>query len=283
MNEKRVLNILDEQTPVAAAQQQGLQPAGIAERFVALLIDFGVIFIPCQFLLIVAARLLDLDLNTIYLLLLGINIIFILYEAIFTAGGRATLGKNLVGIQVVKKDTYENLGFISAFIRAVGYYISAALFMCGFLMAFFDDKHRALQDFLAGSVVVRVRPKGAVESMLLTASGVILMIVFLGFFYNQIFSKGSFVQRRMIRNAEIHLEKISLLEEIHFIMYGRYTNDLLRLSLLSGDPVQFQRDTQAVFQPKGFALGVTQNGYKMTAVAKDSRNTRVFFTAQGDE
>ena len=280
MEENRI-NIMSDEVAISGAVQNEVEdtpkPAGIAERFVALLIDWGLISILYQLLLIVILRKYTFDVEQIYALLAAVLIPFVLYETIWSCGGRNTLGKKLVGIRVADKDTGEALGFGRAFVRAVGYIFSAALLMCGFLVAILDDRHRALHDYLAGSVVVQARPKGFLEKTLLTVVGVALIVAFSGYFYTLLFGAGSFAQQRLISRAQTHLEKIGYLEDLHRARFGYYTNDLLRLSILSGDPVQFQRDTQKVLDNKGFRIGVTQNGYKLKAHAKDVRKTAVYY------
>lgn len=282
MEEHRI-NIMDDQ-PASAAEQtqpqeQGPVVAGVAERFVALLIDWGVICIPYQLLLVVAMKWIQPDLTQIYWLLAGINVPFILYETIFTSGGRNTLGKWLIGVRVVNNQTGEPLSLGRAFMRTIGYYISAALLLCGFLLAFIDTEHRALHDYLAGSVVIESRHKSWGEKTALLLCGILLMAAFGGYFYKRLFGAGSLTQQRLISQAKTHIEKIGYLEELHRIYYGAYTNDLLRLSILSGDPVQFQRDTQKVLHRKGFRIGVGPQGYKISAQAKDIRNTPVYYPA----
>ena len=162
MTENRI-NIMDPQTPAPAAAAVSEKPqveyASVTERFVALLIDYGVVFIPAQLLAGLVLKLLgpDVELWQIVALFGGINVLFILYETVFSCGDRVTLGKALVGIAVVKKDLSGPVSLPRAFMRAIGYYVSAALLMCGFLLAFFDDRHRALHDFFGGSVVVQIR------------------------------------------------------------------------------------------------------------------------------
>ena len=214
------------------------------------------------------------------MLFAGINFLFILYETILSCGDRVTLGKSLVGIAVVKKDLSGSISLPRAFLRAIGYYVSAGLLMCGFLLAFFDDKHRALQDFFGGSVVVQVRERTWFERTFVRFLGTVLLLAFAWTAYTQFFGKGSLLQQFYISRAQEHLGKIALLEEAHYSLYGSYTNDLLRLSLLSGDPVQFQRDTQKVLYPKGFKIGVQGNSYKISAMAKDAKHTPVYWSSK---
>ena len=271
---------------VAVSQEEQKEPevkyATITERFVALLIDYGVVFFPAQ---LIGEQILkwigpNAELWQILSVFVGINVAFILYETILSSGDRVTLGKSLVGIAVVKKDLSGPISFPRAFLRAIGYYLSAALFLGGFLFAFFEERHRSLHDFLGGSVVVQIRHKTFFENVAIRLLGGILMISFAWVTYSQYFSSGALLQGYYIRKAEEHLQKIALLEEGHFSRYGYYTNDLLRLSLLSGDPVQFQRDTHTVLQPRGFKIGVRKDGYKISGVARDNKHTPVYFESK---
>ncbi len=281
MTEEYRINIMQDQAPITvgeATPEEETPVAGVMERLVALLIDGGVISIIYQLFLVAALRWwLQPDLEQIYWLLAGVNVPFILYETIFNSGGRNTLGRALVGIRVVNRKTAEPLTLCQAFLRAIGYYISAVLLLCGFLLAYIDTERRALHDYLAGSIVVQARKKSWLEKTVLTLTGLVLLTAFTGYFYMQIFGAGSFTQKRMVLRAQKHLEKIGFLEESHRIHFGYYTNDLLRLSILSGDPVQFQRDTQAVLDRKDFRIGVSDRSYKIKARAKDTRKTPVYY------
>lgn len=283
MTEHRI-NIMEPEIPAvqkpAASEEPKVVYAAVTERFVALLIDYGIIFIPVQLILSLVLKLTSpmLSLWGLLAVIFGMNALFLLYETVLSCGDRVTLGKSLVGIAVMKKDLSGPLSFPKAFVRAVGYYISAALLMCGFLVAFFDDRHRALHDFLGGSVVVQVREKSWLERAAVRFLGGILLAAFAWTAYSQFFGGGELLEKYQVDQARRHLRKVALLEEAHYTRYGKYTNDLLRLSLLSGDPVQFQRDTQKVLAPKGFKIGVNGNRYKISAVARDQKNTPVYYS-----
>lgn len=279
MNEPYRMNIMQDEPAAPAAAAPTPQPAvaGVLERLVALLIDAGLIFFIYQVFLLVLLRFTSPDLQQLYWWIAGVNVPFILYETLFTSGGRNTLGRVLVGVRAVRLADGGTLNLAQAFVRAMGYYVSAALLMCGFLLAFIDSQHRALQDYLAGSVVLQARQKSWGEKALLSLTGLVLLLAFGGYFYKQLFGAGSLVQQRMITRAQEHVKKIGYLEEMHRVQFGRYTNDLLRLSILSGDPVQFQRDTQAVLDRKDFRIGVSATGYKIKARAKDVRKTPVYY------
>lgn len=285
MTEHRI-NIMDDNEPAVAAgpQPQEKEPqvvyAAVSERFVAFLIDYGVVFIPCQLVGRLVFKMLgnEAELWHYFAWMLLVNGLFILYETIFSCGDRVSLGKSLMGLAVMQKDLDGPLSFVQALKRAAGYYLSGFLLMCGFLLAFFDDRHRALHDILGESVVVQVREKTFGERALVRALGSLLLITFAWTAYAQFFGKGALVDQYYIRHARKHLRKVAALEEVHKARYGYYTNDLLRLSLLSGDPVQFQRDTQKILAPKGFRIGVTKDSYKISAIAKDKKKTRVAYS-----
>lgn len=279
MNEPYRMNIMQDEPAAPAAAAPTPQPAvaGVLERLVALLIDAGLIFFIYQVFLLVLLRFTSPDLQQLYWWIAGVNVPFILYETLFTSGGRNTLGRALVGVRAVRLADGGTLNLAQAFVRSMGYYVSAALLMCGFLLAFIDSQHRALQDYLAGTVVLQARQKSWGEKALLSLTGLVLLLAFGGYFYKQLFGAGSLVQQRMITRAQEHVKKIGYLEEMHRVQFGRYTNDLLRLSILSGDPVQFQRDTQAVLDRKDFRIGVSATGYKIKARAKDVRKTPVYY------
>lgn len=285
MNQEPRIRITEDAPAISivgeSSSSQGLAYASITERFVALAIDYGIIFLPFQLIAWLLnkgfGRALELE-HWIYLLV-GINVLFILYETIFSSGGRVTLGKNLVGIAVVKKDQKGPLTWPQALLRALGYYISVGLFFGGFVLALVDDRKRALHDFLGGSVVVQLRERDTWEVWAVRALGLLLLIAFCAGMYRS-FGGRNWQEQYKVHQAQNFLENLALLEEGHYLRYGYYTNNLERLALLSGDPVQFQRDMHKVFSTgrKGIRIGVQENTYKISALAKDKHKTPVYLT-----
>lgn len=286
MTEEHRINIMED-APVApstvneAAPDTTIQYASIPERFVALMIDYGIIFFPLQFIARLICKSVGeyLELWQLIAMIVGINLVFVLYETIFSSGGRVTLGKNLVGIAVVNKEKTGPISMSRAFLRAIGYYISTILFFGGFVFAFVDDRKRALHDFFGGSVVVQLRERDWWEVWAIRGIGTILLILFVLGIYRSLGGR-DWQEQYKVTQARNFLEKVALLEEGHRIRYGYYTNDLLRLTLLSGDPVQFQRDLQQVLSTGrgSIKIGVNDKHYKISAVAKDKNKTPVYFT-----
>ena len=64
-----------------------------------------------------------------------------------------TPGKALLGLRVVRADG-QSLTIGRAFLRLVGYWVSALLFFLGFVMVIFDNRRQGLHDKIANTVVV---------------------------------------------------------------------------------------------------------------------------------
>lgn len=83
---------------------------------------------------------------------------FINFVLLAGSGGQ-TLGKLVTGLRVECRDGSQ-LGYVRAALRHfVGYPLSIATLCIGFLLAAFNREGRALQDFLAGTVVVVARTR----------------------------------------------------------------------------------------------------------------------------
>lgn len=79
----------------------------------------------------------------------------LLYESIMISSNKkATIGKMAMGIVVVDADG-NKLSFGRAIGRWFSKIVSALIFFIGFIMAFFDDKKRALHDKMVGSIVIK--------------------------------------------------------------------------------------------------------------------------------
>ncbi len=247
MTEEHRINIMEDTPAVISTDdksspQTTLQYASITERFVALLIDYGIIFFPLQFVAWLICKMVGqyLEVWQLIAMIVGMNLVFVLY---------------------------------------VGYYVSAILFLGGFVFAFVDDRKRALHDFFGGSVVVQLRERNWWEVWAVRGLGVLLLVLFVLGIYRSLGGR-DWQEQYKVRQARDFLEKVALLEEGHYLRYGYYTNDLLRLTLLSGDPVQFQRDLKKVISTGrgSIKIGVNEKHYKISATAKDKNKTPVYFT-----
>jgi len=85
----------------------------------------------------------------------------------------STVGKKFAGLEIVTRDG-EPLTYGAAFLRWVGYMLSIVTLGLGFLMAAFTQESRALEDFVAGTRVVRRREVSLLRKIVLVAAGVTL-------------------------------------------------------------------------------------------------------------
>ncbi len=259
-------------------QTEDLVAASLFERVVAFIIDLALF----NFILVILGNiliklgLLDTK-NVLTILVCAFYFVFFVYLVLFTAKGK-TFGKMLVGIEVINKDGKSNLTLKQSFFRTLGYILNFITLLGGFLLGFFNQQNRTLPDFLASSRVISTRKKSSSEEIAFSILGtVILCSLFLLAYYIFFKAPSPFDQKKLALGKE-QLEKIAYLEELHKENFGYYTEDLRRLSLISGDGVQLNRDLQNAFKRFGFKIGLSadQNSYRIEGYAKDSKETLVF-------
>lgn len=96
------------------------------------------------------------DVVNIILSLVG-WVIQIAYFVFFIGRTGQTLGKKAMGIKVVKVDTMDHPTYLDAFLReVVGKFLSAIVFLLGYLWAFWDPRKQTWHDKIAKTVVVKV-------------------------------------------------------------------------------------------------------------------------------
>ncbi|MGZ3579185.1 MAG: RDD family protein, partial [Syntrophales bacterium] len=101
-------------------------------------------------------RLEEITITFVFIYLLMTVFISMFYFTYFHGAAGQTPGKMIFGLKVVQS-TGEQMTFGLAFLRWVGYIISAIIFYLGFAWIAFDPKKQGWHDKIAGTVVVRVR------------------------------------------------------------------------------------------------------------------------------
>jgi uncharacterized RDD family membrane protein YckC len=153
--------------PPVAWQQPELEPgpapgvefAPHGERLVAYIFDVlivGVIYIVALILLgilSVIAPILGLP-----LLIAAAILIPILYFPWFWARGGQTPGMRAFGLHVVRDRDGGSIGWGSALLRLIGYWINSLVFYIGFIWILIDKRRRGWHDLIASTVVIK-RPK----------------------------------------------------------------------------------------------------------------------------
>jgi uncharacterized RDD family membrane protein YckC len=129
--------------------------------FTSLFILFiGVLSLTISFLShysdILPERFEELTITFVLIYLLTTVFISMFYFTYFHGATGQTPGKMIFGLKVVQP-TGEQMTFGLAFLRWVGYIISAAVFYLGFVWIAFDAKKQGWHDKIARTVVIRVR------------------------------------------------------------------------------------------------------------------------------
>ena len=71
-------------------------------------------------------------------------------------GHQATFGKRMCGLKVTDM-AGAKISLLRATVRYFGKFLSAAFMLIGFIMAAFTEKHQALHDMIAETLVVKDR------------------------------------------------------------------------------------------------------------------------------
>jgi len=118
-------------------------------RFVAAIIDALILLIPYV----------PIELwvdGTASQLLLRVLIGALYNVGFWVANDGATPGKMVMGMKIVMVDR-EPIEVGPAFLRWIGYYISFLTLGIGYILIAFTPQKRGLQDYIAGTVVIKTR------------------------------------------------------------------------------------------------------------------------------
>jgi len=79
------------------------------------------------------------------------------YFIYFTGSSGQTLGKKALKIKVIKTETNQAPGYVSAFLReVVGKFLSMVIFFLGYFWMIWDKEKQTWHDKIAGTLVVKV-------------------------------------------------------------------------------------------------------------------------------
>ena len=268
------LDVIDEDLGQFAAE--GPAPAGFNERFVAYVID-AFPFVAATHLTMGAAVKAGIVSRTTageWGWKLAWTSVYIVYETIFSSGGRATLGKFLLHLRVRAADG-GNLSFGRALARAFSYFLSSFTLDLGFLLALFTPKKRALHDYVAGSRVISLRERSDLANGLVLAASWGLMAIFMGSWLNQTVLKITPSEKKQIFAAHHTISKLAKLEEIYLKQEGHYTNDLKRLADLTGNVNAVRAELYRTLAPDTLEIASNGSRFMITAKARNWRKTEI--------
>ena len=276
MNDGPDLNIGDIKKNELLANDFQYNIAGFNERFIAYLIDT----LPFVFLNYYT---LTFAIKNNYIIYSdpitskwkwGWILLFIIYETIFTSGGRVTLGKKIMGIRVVSRNG-ENLSILKSFLRVMGYFISSLTINLGYIIALFNKKRISLHDFIASSMVIRTREKSSFAQGFILVLSWGLMAFFIASWANRTLLQVTPSERKQINEARRTLAKLAKLEEIHYRKYGFYTNDIKRLAEITGNIKAVRYELANNLADGSLEIASDGKNFIITAKAKNWRKTQV--------
>jgi len=135
--------------PGAAGIVAGVEYAGFWMRFAAFIIDAIILNVIGLVVGLIAD---DFGAR----LALGVLIGAAYDIGFWVAADGATPGKMALGIKV-RMENGDPIDVGRAFLRWIGYYVSAFILLIGFIMIAFTPQKRGLHDYIAGTVVVKAR------------------------------------------------------------------------------------------------------------------------------
>jgi uncharacterized RDD family membrane protein YckC len=259
--------------------EEGYRIAGFNERFIAYIID-TVPFVLLNYITFTLALknnyiIYSHSIENLWKLLWVL--LFIIYEIIFTSGGRVTLGKLTMGIRVIHKNG-ENLSVFGAMLRVIGYFISAWLINLGYLLALTNKRIRSLHDLIASTFVIKTKERSSFfEGFTLVLSWA-LMAFFISNWANKTVLSVTPFERSQINQANSTLAKLGTLEEIHYRKYGFYTNDIKRLADLTGNVKAVRYEIANTLTDSSLEIATDGKTYDITAKAKNWRRTKIEYS-----
>ncbi|MDT8287560.1 MAG: RDD family protein [Elusimicrobiales bacterium] len=270
-------DILPAAAPMAAAPEEtGPRAAGFNERFIAYVIDALPFVLGAYWtmgMMIASGNLANTMGGQLRWKLVWIAF-YLAYETWLSSGGRATVGKWIMGIRVRDKDG-SDLSIPKAFFRSVGYFISSIPVNLGYVVALFTPKKRALHDYIGGSRVISIKERGDFAQGAVFAVSWSLMLFFGVTWLNQTFLAMTPSEKRLVAQARRGVNAVAKLQEMHMASYGVYTEDIKRLAAMSGDVQRFRRELVDSIDPSSLVIATDGSEYVVKAKAKNWRKTEV--------
>ncbi|KAF0125664.1 MAG: RDD domain containing protein [Elusimicrobia bacterium] len=270
-------DILPSAAPIGAVTEDaGPRSAGFNERFIAYVID-ALPFVLAAYwtmgMMIASGRLADTTAGQFMWKLVWIAL-YVVYETWLSSGGRATVGKLLMGIRVRAKDG-SDLSVPKAFFRSLGYFVSATPINLGYVLALFTPDKRALHDYIGGSRVISIKERGDLAQGAVFAVSWALMLFFGVTWLNQTFLSMTPSEKRLVAQARRGVDAVAKLQEMHMDSYGVYTDDIRRLAAMSGDVGRFRQELVDCIDPASLVIATDGSEYVVRAKAKNWRKTEV--------
>jgi uncharacterized RDD family membrane protein YckC len=148
--------------PVSRSTRKTVAVIGFRKRLIAAVVIDGLLMAFLTFILVITVTIAGIigspyetseDMNFNAALAVTGLILSLAYFVGFWAKSGQTVGNDLMGIKVVRKDG-EAPGWGWAFVRYIGYIISGLALSLGFIWILFDKRRQGWHDKLAGTYVI---------------------------------------------------------------------------------------------------------------------------------
>jgi uncharacterized RDD family membrane protein YckC len=164
----------DVSVAAAAVPAVEMRPAGFWLRVVAVIFDYGVLFMLLAVLFMALASMGAEDL-ALPVYLLWIAITFFYWPVLESTAWRATVGKKALGLVVGDIDG-GGLSFLRSLLRNLAKIISSIPFGIGYVLAAFTARKQALHDLITKAVVMRKGSGSVVRAIGVLVAGIALTV-----------------------------------------------------------------------------------------------------------
>lgn len=189
------------------SSREGLQYAGFSRRLLAYILD-GILVSIFPFSLFI--YLFIIKGYSIYqgfnrtLTLANLAGSFIYFVLLWVNYNGQTIGKRVFGIKIITNDN-QPLGYPTAILRWIGYYISMIPFFLGFIWILWNKEKRGWHDIIAGTKVIVIDPRPKPVQAIIVV--IITVLFYTTFFGLSIFS---FIQSEKAKQILKFLEESNL-------------------------------------------------------------------------
>ncbi|TBR25882.1 RDD family protein [bacterium] len=196
--------------------------------------------------------------------------LLIAYHAYFAADDRRTLGKRLLGLQVVTTDD-ELPNLRISLVRALAYIPSSLFFFAGFLWALWGG--RAWHDHIAGTWVAQVDERSAMTRRASAVVGGVAALVLVGAWFVMVVIGPSMARGKLIAHGEKGVKSVVYLETKFKAAKGAYTADPAELFALSDEAAQIAKELPLYIDMTTLILTAGPEGLAVEASALDEKRT----------
>lgn len=265
---------MEESEPLDGAVE--LAPARFNDRLVAFAVDLLIVLLAYNVLTLGTVRLapgtLMGPIGALWKKGLSL-LLFVVYHAVFSCGGRRTAGKAWLGIAVVGPDG-QPLSFGAAVGRSLSYLLSTAGLGLGFFWAL-GSARKAWHDLIWKTTVVETREKTALACTASLVTAWILGPVMAAIAVFILFGAGNLAQMQMVANAQVGLKALVSVNQAYRQANGTYAPDLDTLLKASGHEAEFRENLSQIVDMSTLKLVGSTDSYSLEGVALDEHRTLI--------